>query len=258
MLVRVQNDLFVVGSALADPNPEGRVPFRNSQTTTLLAAGLERTIDVLEADLLPLTQFILPGGRPPPPGSTWRGPSAHRSRRAAGCATGPGSRTKHVPPSALGLPQPAQRPALRLGAVVSIARPARGTCRGAGALEPLEERSCLITGGRQGGGATWPRLLARREARTSPSRTTRAARGPSLPPRTIARLGRREMFGHPRRLSQRERPRPREAVAPVVDGWAEIDDMRQHGKPVPPHSVLRPLTPEDFDAMIAANLAPPT
>jgi cob(I)alamin adenosyltransferase len=59
MLARVQNDLFSVGSALADPNPEGHF---HGAVSPDLAAQLEVWIDQLESELSPLTQFILPGG----------------------------------------------------------------------------------------------------------------------------------------------------------------------------------------------------
>ena len=60
-LARVQADLFVVGSALADPDPSG--PFHRAVTPEH-AAALERAIDELETALDPLRQFILPGGTP--------------------------------------------------------------------------------------------------------------------------------------------------------------------------------------------------
>jgi cob(I)alamin adenosyltransferase len=58
---RLQNELFLVGSALADPSPDG--PFHLA-TTDASVAQLESAIDQLETELEPLTQFILPGGTP--------------------------------------------------------------------------------------------------------------------------------------------------------------------------------------------------
>ncbi len=55
----VQNDLFTVGSALADPDRDG--PFHHSVTARMVER-LERAIDEMEGELEPLTQFILPGG----------------------------------------------------------------------------------------------------------------------------------------------------------------------------------------------------
>jgi cob(I)alamin adenosyltransferase len=60
-LARIQADLFVVGSALADPDPSG--PFHHAVKAEH-AETLERWIDELEATLEPLRQFILPGGSP--------------------------------------------------------------------------------------------------------------------------------------------------------------------------------------------------
>jgi cob(I)alamin adenosyltransferase len=59
---RLLSEWFVVGSALADPSPAG--PFHDAITTEHVAY-LETAIDELEAELTPLTQFILPGGNLP-------------------------------------------------------------------------------------------------------------------------------------------------------------------------------------------------
>jgi cob(I)alamin adenosyltransferase len=56
---RLQDELFAVGSALADPNPKG--PF-HEMIGEAHVARLEAAIDTLEEELPPLTQFILPGG----------------------------------------------------------------------------------------------------------------------------------------------------------------------------------------------------
>ncbi|MEP0824402.1 MAG: cob(I)yrinic acid a,c-diamide adenosyltransferase [Nitrososphaera sp.] len=60
VLVQVQNDLFVVGSDLADPTyPE---PSKTPRTSKMMASALEHNIDRFEAELQPITFFILPGG----------------------------------------------------------------------------------------------------------------------------------------------------------------------------------------------------
>jgi cob(I)alamin adenosyltransferase len=60
-LARIQDELFAVGSALADPNPDG--PF-HAAIRQEHVAGLEQGIDSFEAELPRLTRFILPGGAP--------------------------------------------------------------------------------------------------------------------------------------------------------------------------------------------------
>jgi cob(I)alamin adenosyltransferase len=62
LVARLQDELFVLGSALADPSVEG--PFHRLITVEHIA-GLESAIDQLEDELEPLAHFILPGGRPP-------------------------------------------------------------------------------------------------------------------------------------------------------------------------------------------------
>lgn len=58
---RLQDELFDLGAALADPNPEGR--FHNTITEAQVE-GLERAIDERVAELPPQRTFILPGGSP--------------------------------------------------------------------------------------------------------------------------------------------------------------------------------------------------
>ena len=62
LLRAVQDDLFAVGAALADPDPNGR--FASALKLDRIEA-LETAIDEAEAGLEPLTQFLLPGGSEP-------------------------------------------------------------------------------------------------------------------------------------------------------------------------------------------------
>lgn len=59
LVARLQDQLFVVGSALADPTPDGKF---HGAITAAHARGLESDIDSVESELPPLSQFILPGG----------------------------------------------------------------------------------------------------------------------------------------------------------------------------------------------------
>jgi cob(I)alamin adenosyltransferase len=61
LVAQLQDELFLVGSALADPLPDGR--FYNTITHSHVER-LEDVIDAIEAQLEPLLQFILPGGVP--------------------------------------------------------------------------------------------------------------------------------------------------------------------------------------------------
>jgi cob(I)alamin adenosyltransferase len=63
MLARIQNDLFDLGADLArpdDPAP-GKPVLRIAETQT---ARLEHEIDMFNAELQPLSSFVLPGGSP--------------------------------------------------------------------------------------------------------------------------------------------------------------------------------------------------
>ncbi|QZD91768.1 cob(I)yrinic acid a,c-diamide adenosyltransferase [Qipengyuania xiapuensis] len=64
-LFRIQNDLFDLGADLATPAPAGD-DFAPSEmvlrVVTAQVEWLEKAIDALNADLEPLTSFVLPGG----------------------------------------------------------------------------------------------------------------------------------------------------------------------------------------------------
>ena len=60
-LARVQDELFAVGAALADPDPNGKF---HGMIVPDHVARLEREIDAMESGLPALNQFILPGGSP--------------------------------------------------------------------------------------------------------------------------------------------------------------------------------------------------
>ena len=59
LAAKIQDDLFALGAALADPNPEG--PFHNKIGDEHVAA-LEGAIDERVRELAPMRNFILPGG----------------------------------------------------------------------------------------------------------------------------------------------------------------------------------------------------
>ena len=64
IMTRVQNDLFIVGSDLADPRypPGNKNRFSTPRTEENMTSALEDAIDKFEMELEPITFFILPGG----------------------------------------------------------------------------------------------------------------------------------------------------------------------------------------------------
>lgn len=58
LFVQIQNDLFVVGADLANPNLENK----SNRVTPQMIVFLEKQIDKIEEKLSPITYFILPGG----------------------------------------------------------------------------------------------------------------------------------------------------------------------------------------------------
>ena len=57
ILIKIQNDLFIVGSDLANP----KMSDKKIRTTPEMITYLEQKMDLLEPQLEPLTSFILPG-----------------------------------------------------------------------------------------------------------------------------------------------------------------------------------------------------
>ncbi|HEX5358530.1 MAG TPA: cob(I)yrinic acid a,c-diamide adenosyltransferase [Candidatus Nitrosotalea sp.] len=58
LLTKIQNDLFVVGADLANPDLKNK----SNRVTFEMTTHLEKEIDRLEEKLDPITYFILPGG----------------------------------------------------------------------------------------------------------------------------------------------------------------------------------------------------
>ena len=64
MLARIQNDLFDLGADLAVPASETGRKRERLRIAGSQVARLEAEIDALNAELAPLTSFVLPGGTP--------------------------------------------------------------------------------------------------------------------------------------------------------------------------------------------------
>lgn len=64
MLARIQNDLFDLGADLCTPIVTDEAPGAALRIVQAQVDRLEREIDAMNANLAPLTSFILPGGAP--------------------------------------------------------------------------------------------------------------------------------------------------------------------------------------------------
>ena len=64
MLARIQNDMFDLGADLATPPKEGGDGGGGLRVSQLQVDRLEQEIDGLNANLAPLSSFVLPGGTP--------------------------------------------------------------------------------------------------------------------------------------------------------------------------------------------------
>ncbi len=64
ILARIQNDLFDVGADLCVPDRGKPLPYQPLRITDGQVSRLEAEIDQMNAELKPLTSFVLPGGSP--------------------------------------------------------------------------------------------------------------------------------------------------------------------------------------------------
>ena len=62
MLARIQNDLFDLGADLCVPDDGEPLEYTPLRLKTAQVERLEREIDEMNAELAPLTSFVLPGG----------------------------------------------------------------------------------------------------------------------------------------------------------------------------------------------------
>jgi len=62
VLLSIQNDLFIVGSDLADPDYRPSVNSKTPRVGQDMVTRIENNIDNLESELDPISYFILPGG----------------------------------------------------------------------------------------------------------------------------------------------------------------------------------------------------
>ncbi|MDM7945658.1 cob(I)yrinic acid a,c-diamide adenosyltransferase [Oceanibaculum nanhaiense] len=64
MLVRIQNDLFDLGADLCTPDDGKPLGYEPLRILDMQVQRLEREIDAMNAELAPLSSFVLPGGVP--------------------------------------------------------------------------------------------------------------------------------------------------------------------------------------------------
>lgn len=62
LLISIQNELFIVGADLADPDFPPSKESKTPRVVEQMIAHIERAIDSYEAELEPISFFIIPGG----------------------------------------------------------------------------------------------------------------------------------------------------------------------------------------------------
>ena len=62
LLIKIQNDLFAIGSDLADPTYPMENKYKIPRTDEKMVLYLESEIDKFDKEVVPITFFILPGG----------------------------------------------------------------------------------------------------------------------------------------------------------------------------------------------------
>jgi cob(I)alamin adenosyltransferase len=62
ILIKIQNDLFTIGSDLADPRYPIKNQYKTPRAEAKMVLYLESAIDEFETELVPISFFILPGG----------------------------------------------------------------------------------------------------------------------------------------------------------------------------------------------------
>jgi cob(I)alamin adenosyltransferase len=62
LLIKIQNDLFAIGSDLADPTYPIENKYKIPRTDEKMVLYLESEIDKFDKEVVPITFFILPGG----------------------------------------------------------------------------------------------------------------------------------------------------------------------------------------------------
>jgi cob(I)alamin adenosyltransferase len=62
LLIKIQNDLFTIGSDLADPTYPIENKYKIPRTDEKMVLYLESEIDKFDKEVVPITFFILPGG----------------------------------------------------------------------------------------------------------------------------------------------------------------------------------------------------